>query len=107
MKIKMLKGKAKGEIFEARPLRKSVLDPRPSFQILEGCFMGEIVPYEYCIEIEEKESLSDDKWHKITTEVDAKLALWIDEKYVGSPVADRKGFSKGLVDFIKEELSKR
>lgn len=104
----MLKGKTPGVVYEARSLRKTIMDISPSFQIIEGPFIGEILPYEYCVVIEENEEVLNDKeWSEIRTKVDIMIAEWINEPHVGSVTADRQEFSKKLTDFIRKELTQQ
>lgn len=55
MKIKILCGKHRGSICEARLLSNGPLKLYPSYQVISGNLMGEIFNYTECIEISEKQ----------------------------------------------------
>ncbi|PAM91451.1 hypothetical protein B4N84_28260, partial [Flavobacterium sp. IR1] len=100
MKVKMLKGRTRGQVFEARAMRQYMFESSPSFQLLEGPYMGEVLPYEYGLIIEEKKQNID--WHTLTIGIDSMIAEWVETPFTGSRVENRMEFTKQLTDFIEE-----
>lgn len=67
MEIKLLKdvkGFRRGSEHEARYLKQSIIDIRPSFQIIKGPLSGEVIPYENCVLVEATEiTYTEKQWN--------------------------------------------